>query len=89
MTLNELLKMKIKHLYSLKTNLEGFNPYRTLESTNNTKASAIMLSVDIIDLLDVMRWMPDCNISDEKYHEIVLKVRETRQAIEKYKFSEV
>ena len=89
MTLNELLKMKIKHLYSLKTNLECFNPYRTSESVNNIKASAKMLSVDIIDLLDVIRWKPECNISDEKYHEIFWKVSETRQAIEKYKFSEV
>lgn len=89
MTLNELLKMKIKHLYSLKTSLEGFNPYRTLETTNNIKSAAKMLSVDIIDLLDVIRWMPECNITDEKYKEIFSKVSETRQAIEKYKFSEV
>lgn len=89
MTLNGLLNVKIRHLYDLKTSLEGFNHYRTLETTNNIKCTAKMLSVDIIDLLDVIRWMPECNISDAEYQEIYSKVSETRQAIEKYKFSEV
>lgn len=81
MSITDLIRMKKKHLDSLLVHLEGYDPHRTEKDVIKVKATARMLSVDLVDILEYAR--DNQLITNDKYHELFAQVQELRRSIDK------